>query len=279
MLDIFIAAKNGNAKKVKYFLNKGSDPKNTKDNGETALHIASWEGHQEVVKLLLEAGSLVNKKSKAGWTPLQMASLRGNEKVVKLLLEYGADPNLTSRWCRSPLHWASQTGHLKVVKVLLAKGADPFKTIKYGKFNHTPLNVANDSYASDKVKKEIKKILKKAMGLNMRWRNMNNNQRDALKPTLIKKMIEKNRSKKTFEDPITLTNYNLKTLKPLNDGIKLGGLGLVIDHKNKPVRFVDSKTWKKSFRDNGTIYGLHQKNWSLINVTPKEYFKARKNVM
>lgn len=303
--NILNASVKGNVKAVRNFLNNGANINQVDNDGNTPLYIASEKGQVEMVKLLLKKGAEVNKADKFEITPLNRASFKGHDKVVKLLLmapgikvnqedESGGTPlDSASHWGHlevvklllrvpginvnpvdkhghTPLWKTSCMGHLEVVKLLLKAGADPFKKDEYGE---TALDVAkNDT---------IKKLLREAMGIATPWRNMNANQRKMFKPILIKRMVAKNYSNKKFPDPVSKINYSLKTLKPVNkDDNRLGGLGLVIDNGNNPIRFVNATVLRNAINrsQTNTVRGVFHNNWSLINVTPKEYFDARKGM-
>ena len=60
------------------------------ENGETALHLASYWGDSEIVKMLIEAGADVNAVNKDGETALYWASLKGHQEIIKILKEAGA---------------------------------------------------------------------------------------------------------------------------------------------------------------------------------------------
>lgn len=69
---------------VKLLLDKGSDPNDTMDTGQTAFHFAAENGQMNVIDLLLKYGIKMTK-SKNGMTPLIVAADRNNTHVVKFL--------------------------------------------------------------------------------------------------------------------------------------------------------------------------------------------------
>ena len=262
----------------------GIDVNKADEDGWTPLSIASSEGHTLVVKALLrKRGIDVNKANKYGETPLYWASWKGHTEVAKALLnKRGIDVNKANGNGWTPLHVASFFGRTEVVKLFLAKGADPFKQIEDGK---TALDLAQTE--------AIKKLLKKAMGIAIPWRNMNNEQRRGMKPILLKRMIAKglkNGKNATFTEPIIYANYSYRTLKPVNNGKNITSLGLVIDDKNnvkaildlegatRAMRNVRERANREGKRVEQPLPGIIFKNWSLVNFIPNEYFNAMKDL-
>ena len=316
---LIIASYEGHMDIVKLLLAKGADINQVDEDGESALHAASDAGHDDIVKFLMAKGADVNKADnegrthlwiatrnghvstvrellksknvqvdkadKKGWTPLMIASQFGSPLCARALLKAGANINKTKPDGVTALHVASFNDQEDVVKELLAaKDIDPFKQNEDGK-------TALDDAKSDAVRK----LLKKAMGITTRWRNMNNEQRRGMKPILLKRMIAKglkNGKNATFTEPIIYANYSYRTLKPVNNKNKnITSFGLVIDDKNnvksildlegatRAMRNVRERANREGKRVEQPLPGIIFKNWSLVNFTPNEYFNAMKDLM
>jgi len=249
------------------------------------LWIATRNGHVSTVRELLKSKNVqVDKADKKGWTPLMIASQYGAPLCARALLKAGANVNKAKPDGVTALHVASFNDKVDVVKELLAaKDIDPFKQNEDGK-------TALDDAKSDAVRK----LLKKAMGITTRWRNMNNEQRRGMKPILLKRMIAKglkNGKNATFTEPILYENYSYRTLKPVNSkGKKINSFGLVIDDKNNVQKILNLEgarlamrlVRERANRANKTVEqplpGIIYKNWELINFTPNEYFNAMKDL-
>ncbi|MFT5656993.1 MAG: ankyrin repeat protein [Gammaproteobacteria bacterium] len=61
-----------------------------KDDGTTALIIASYEGHSATVESLLKSSANINAMNKDGVTPLSIAKLRKHDNIVGMLKANGA---------------------------------------------------------------------------------------------------------------------------------------------------------------------------------------------
>ena len=94
--------------------------------------LAARRGDAAKVKALLDKGVDVNTKFRYDVTALSYACDRGHLEVVKLLLERGADVNARDTYYKaSPLNWASSPAsvdepteaHVQIVRLLLEKGA------------------------------------------------------------------------------------------------------------------------------------------------------------
>jgi ankyrin repeat protein len=126
-VDIFSAAEKGEVGTIAELLEADPDLVNKhRDDGWTALHLASYYGHPEAVGLLLAHGADVHLRSKNSMenTPLHAAVAGGQCPVVKVLLENGIDVNATQHGGWTALQGAAQRGDAKLTELLLANGAD-----------------------------------------------------------------------------------------------------------------------------------------------------------
>jgi len=96
------------------------------------LSLAARRGDAAKVKTLLDKGVDPNTKFRYDVTALFFACDRGHVDVVKVLLEKGAEVNLNDKFYNStPLNWAASPAsiddpteaHVEIVRLLLAKGA------------------------------------------------------------------------------------------------------------------------------------------------------------
>lgn len=120
----YSAVKDGDVKRVRYYIDRGVYV-NTSDTGHTtALMAASNSGYADIVTILIERGANVHARD--GWhgTAMMYAAVNGHLKVVKRLLEHGVPVNERSRMDRTPLMWASLNGHDLIIGYLLENGAD-----------------------------------------------------------------------------------------------------------------------------------------------------------
>ncbi len=136
-MDIFEAARIGDAQTVEQLLASGADVNAPDDQGMTPLWVAAGNGRADIVRLLIERGADVNASGKRGRTPLHVAFHYGYAGIARLLIEKGADMNA----CKygSTLLRAAYLGSADVVRLLIEKGADVNTRDKRGR---TPLLMA-----------------------------------------------------------------------------------------------------------------------------------------
>lgn len=91
--DIITAVYQGDAMRVREWLDAGANVDTRDEGGWTPLLQASKWGHLEVCKLLIDAGADVNAINGDDWTPLLYAALHGYIEICKLLIDAGADVN------------------------------------------------------------------------------------------------------------------------------------------------------------------------------------------
>ena len=150
---MYCAAKHGNLRAVRAFLQSGADvnmtaslPDNIYEDGPektisnmTPLFIAVEQGHTPCVMELIKAGADVNIARSDGLTPLYAAAQYGYEGCVVLLIQAGADVNIASIDGVTPLCEAVECGNEGCVVLLIQAGADIHKAANNG---CTPLSVA-----------------------------------------------------------------------------------------------------------------------------------------
>ncbi|XP_072593314.1 ankyrin repeat domain-containing protein 6 isoform X10 [Vulpes vulpes] len=95
-----------------------SRPQRLMEDGNTALHEASWHGFSQSAKLLVKAGANVLAKNKAGDTALHVAAALNHKKVVKILLEAGADGTIVNNAGQTPLETARYHNNPEVALLL-----------------------------------------------------------------------------------------------------------------------------------------------------------------
>jgi len=91
---------------------------------ENELILAAKEGDAEKLRRLLNEGALVDTADSYGWTPLMWACSRGHSDTVRLLLQRGANVNTTGLGGITPLMVASDQCRSEIVRLLLQDGAD-----------------------------------------------------------------------------------------------------------------------------------------------------------
>ena len=68
----------------------GADVNAKKNNGRTALMIASYFGHPKVVKVLLDKGARVDEKDSSGYLALDFAKSGNHKEIVEMLTQVQA---------------------------------------------------------------------------------------------------------------------------------------------------------------------------------------------
>ncbi|KAM9394450.1 ankyrin repeat domain-containing protein 39 [Pholidichthys leucotaenia] len=116
---IWSAAMYGDVERVKFLVQKGTDPNLRDSTGYTALHYGSRGGHLAICKFLLENGACASPQTPGGATPLHRSAYCGHLNVVQLLLQHKADPMLCDDDGASPLHKAAEQSHEEVCRLLV----------------------------------------------------------------------------------------------------------------------------------------------------------------
>jgi ankyrin repeat protein len=139
------AAKYGQAKIVKLFLEHGADPEDADYGGLTISYFAME--HADVLKLLFDAGADPKitvtyrgcGRGPEGSTLLHQAAAKGCVDSAKLLLAKGVAVDVMSKGGSTPLEHACWRGHVKMVELLLENKANPKVA---GSDGRTPMSIA-----------------------------------------------------------------------------------------------------------------------------------------
>jgi len=150
------------AKTIMDKVNKGFDVNAVRSSdGYTLLHYAAEIGDAKLVKFLIDKGSEINATMKRGNTPLSTAIGFSKNEAIKAFLEAGVDPNhklSDSDYKRSHFHFyitKARKMDKGIFDLFIAKGADIETRDSY---NETPLLTAagQDYNMTDNAKYLIK---------------------------------------------------------------------------------------------------------------------------
>jgi ankyrin repeat protein len=134
---------------TRVFIALGANPKETGQDGMSALHFAGYLGADQVILLLIEKGAPLNLQDKEGRTALHLSAYAGNVSSVAALMDHQADPEIIeSAGEMTALRLAVAQKHSETVQVLLEKGANASPEEKNG---YTPLFIAEHENLGDIV--------------------------------------------------------------------------------------------------------------------------------
>ncbi|EAU64734.1 ankyrin domain protein [Stigmatella aurantiaca DW4/3-1] len=88
---MMLASYNGRAETARLLLERGADPEQTNDAGQTPLAGAAFKGHVDIATLLLDGGARVDGTGNDGRTALMFAAMFDKLDVLELLLQRGAN--------------------------------------------------------------------------------------------------------------------------------------------------------------------------------------------
>nr|XP_028596720.1 E3 ubiquitin-protein ligase MIB2 isoform X2 [Podarcis muralis] len=136
---LVIEAAHGNASKVRELVQKYPDKVDVKNQGRTALQVASYLGQVEVVKILLQAHANINLWDEEGDTALHYAAFGNQADVARFLVSKGANGDLRNNAKCTALYIAVNKGFTEVVQALCEHNCDVNLPDSYG---DTPLHYA-----------------------------------------------------------------------------------------------------------------------------------------
>ena len=140
----------GDAARVKLFVEAGIDPSVRNGSNRTALWVAVERKQLKALKALLAGGVVPNEKNapmmEFGKSIVFEAVDTGDAAFVSPLVEAGADAKTANEYGVPPLAEAARTGRLEMCQILLKAGADPNSApagfpLLYGPVNEGHLEV------------------------------------------------------------------------------------------------------------------------------------------
>ncbi|MDH3256773.1 MAG: ankyrin repeat domain-containing protein [Nitrospinota bacterium] len=149
VLTLQIGAKQNSPFLTRVFTALGANPKETGQDGMSALHFAGYLGADQVIPILVEKGAPIDLRDKEGRTALHLAAYAGQASAVAALLDHKADPEIKENTGgMTALHLAVAQKHSEAVQVILDKGANASPEEKNG---YTPLFIAEHEDLGDIV--------------------------------------------------------------------------------------------------------------------------------
>ncbi|XP_049733577.1 E3 ubiquitin-protein ligase MIB2 isoform X3 [Elephas maximus indicus] len=114
----------GNAARALDLLQRHPEQVDAKNQGRTALQVATYLGQVELVRLLLQARAGTDVPDDEGNTALHYAALGNQPEAARVLLSAGCNADALNGSRSAALHVAVQRGFLEVVRVLCERGCD-----------------------------------------------------------------------------------------------------------------------------------------------------------
>ncbi|XP_006885897.1 PREDICTED: E3 ubiquitin-protein ligase MIB2 isoform X2 [Elephantulus edwardii] len=114
----------GNAARALDVLRRHPEQVDTKNQGRTALQVATYLGQVDLVRLLLQTRAGADVPDDEGNTALHYAALGNQPEAARVLLSAGCNPDALNSSQSAALHVAVQRGFLEVVRVLCQRGCN-----------------------------------------------------------------------------------------------------------------------------------------------------------
>jgi len=125
---LMVATSSGQLEVVRKFLSLGANHgASEKEDGLTAMHLASREGHDAIIQLLIAKNAEVDKECKKG-SPLVLALINNHPKTLDILLQHGASINVKMPTGKDLLTFAAEKQFAECIDVLMKYKA-PFSKI------------------------------------------------------------------------------------------------------------------------------------------------------
>ncbi|KAJ3217820.1 hypothetical protein HDU67_007237 [Dinochytrium kinnereticum] len=117
LVNIWIAASDGEFGIVQQYIQSGGDPNTKDENGYTPIHAAASYGHLELLVYLLQNGGDPNVCDNEGDTPLHFTE---TPQAAECLIKYGADPSRRNGEGVLPIENADEEERVDLVNYLKA---------------------------------------------------------------------------------------------------------------------------------------------------------------
>ncbi|BFZ09622.1 hypothetical protein BsWGS_12661 [Bradybaena similaris] len=133
------AASQGAKDTVQMLLNAGCYIDVQDEDGNSAIHEASWNGFSQTAELLVKYNCNVCLMNKAGFTALHLAAQNGHNECSRVLLYAGCNPDIKNNYGDTALHTAARYGHAGVARILISARC---KISEQNKNGDTALHIA-----------------------------------------------------------------------------------------------------------------------------------------
>ncbi|MGQ9846900.1 MAG: ankyrin repeat domain-containing protein, partial [Bacteroidales bacterium] len=130
--NLLLAAYNGKADSIVYWLNLGADPNTVSSDGISALNYAIQSGQLDAVKALVFNGADVNYSSPYSLPPLFLAIAYNQAATVEFLIKKGAKVDKLIKNKISALHYAVKYADSSIIALLLQNHINPLSTDEDG---------------------------------------------------------------------------------------------------------------------------------------------------
>ncbi|XP_013359612.1 PREDICTED: E3 ubiquitin-protein ligase MIB2 isoform X5 [Chinchilla lanigera] len=121
---LVVEAALGNVARAVDLLRRHPEQVDSRNQGRTALQVATYLGQVELVRRLLQARAGVDLPDEEGNTALHYAALGNQPEAARVLLSAGCGADALNGTRSTALHVAVQRGFLEVVRVLCERGCD-----------------------------------------------------------------------------------------------------------------------------------------------------------
>lgn len=137
-------------------LDEGFSPKETDEDGDSAIHYAATSHNSDYLKILLNHGISANELNiKHDKAPLFSAIMAASDTNIDLLIENGANIHFVDNMGNSYLHHCAMTNQAKYVLMFLKMGVSPKLINKQNSTFQKYLYMTPNKLLSEERRKQI----------------------------------------------------------------------------------------------------------------------------